>query len=115
MRINDACQKNHVLAIDLFLLMLLVFSFSMKITATQYEVVPDSYVIETTTGVFYPGYEQLTSNELITEAQQEVLRKDHRSFVNRITLFGTIIFVLYSFTQWSRWKKRFKERFQSDA
>lgn len=118
MRINEAAQKTHRLAIDLFLVMIISYSLVAGITNNNYEIVPDEYAqtIITEEGkeiTIFVGYEQQTNYDLITKKEWDHKRQEIKDFQRPINIFGIIIFVLYSFTQYKNWKKKFRPRSES--
>lgn len=108
-KIDEAAQKSHRLAIDLFLLMILIYTAHAAITNTAYEIIPT----EQTSNIRLNGqnttislYEPQTNYTLITEQEYKALQAQNKDFTNKITLFGTIIFILYATTQYPRWKQK---------
>lgn len=115
MRLNESCQKTHRLAIDLFLIMVLGFTLVMQLSSPLYEVVPDekikTIVIDGEKVNLLSGYTPQTNHTLISSSEYEERLKEKNAFTNRITLFGIIIFLLYSASQYKLWKRNLKERF----
>jgi hypothetical protein len=107
--INEASQKTHRLAIDLFLLMILTYNVFAALTAPTYEIIPTEATMNitiegktTTTTLYTPQ----TTYELITEQEYNEQANNKKAFMNKITLIGTSIFILYAITQWNRWKQK---------
>lgn len=108
-KINTAAQKSHRIAIDLFLLMILSYTAHAALTNTPYEIIPK----EQTNNILINGqnttislYQPQTNYTLITEEEYEAIKAQNKAFTNKITLFGTIIFILYAITQYPRWKQK---------
>jgi len=110
MKINEACQKTHRLAIEIFLIMTVIFVLTIKLTTPLYEVVPKEKAfflsIDGVDQELHLGYVNQTSYELISEEKANVLHERNKAFQNRINVFGITIFLLYAITQFSRWKKK---------
>lgn len=110
MKINEACQKTHILAIDVFVIMLVLFSYVMAFHAEKYEIIPEGieYNIIDINGeqVIITAYQPQTNYTLIPLIDAKRLEQEQKSFTKQITLFGTIIFILYALTQWRRWKQK---------
>ena len=95
-KLNDACQRTHPLAIDLFLIMLVTLNIALAWTSPQYEIITEHLAF----------YEAQTNNTLITQTQAQEINQERKAFKNKLTIFGTIIFILYALTQWTRWKQK---------
>ena len=98
MKLNDACQRTHPLAIDLFLIMLVTLNIALAWTSPQYQIIPEH--LENSI------YQAQTNNTVITQAQAQEINQERKAFKNKLTIFGTIIFILYALTQWTRWKQK---------